>query len=211
MFGQWEAGLRLARGDYVWIAEADDLSKPDFLRRLATCAARVENLAFAFCDSIPIDAHGVATGDSYKSYYEEVVGDLMNRDFVIEGTSFVRECLSERNLILNASSVLWRRERLLDTLREGADEVSEYRMAGDWYLYAAAAIGGRNVAYIAEPLNLHRRHVGAVTASLDSEAHVAEVERVHAFIADALGPDGQTRERMTAYADRLRRQFGLPE
>ena len=148
-------------------------------------------------------------GESYKPYYEEVVDDLMNRDFVIDGTTFVRECLSERNLILNASSVLWHRECLLDTLRAG--EAQTYRMAGDWYLYAAAAASGRKVAYVAEPLNLHRRHAGAVTASLDTEEHVAEVERVQAFIADAIGADGQMRDRMDAYAEHLRGQFGLPK
>jgi SAM-dependent methyltransferase len=37
----------------------------------------------------------------------------------------------------------------------------KYRMAGDWYLYAAAAASGRKVAYVAEALNLHRRHEGA--------------------------------------------------
>lgn len=207
VFGQWEAGVRLARGDYVWIAEADDSSKPDFLRRLAACAASVETLAFAFCDSVPIDSHGDAVGDSYKPYYGEVVGDLMNRDFVLEGPTFVRECLSERNLVLNASSVLWHRQCLLDTLRDG--ESQKYRMAGDWYLYAAAAASGRRVAYVSEPLNLHRRHAGAITATLNSEQHVAEVERVQAFVADAIGANGQMRGRMDAYADRLRDQFGL--
>jgi hypothetical protein len=132
----------------------------------------------------------------------------MNRDFVMDGPTFVRECLSERNLVLNASSVLWQRECLLDTLRDG--EAQKYRMAGDWYLYAAAAASGRKVAYVAEPLNLHRRHPGAVTASLNSAAHVAEVERVQAFIAEAIGADGEMRERMDAYTDRLREQFGLP-
>jgi hypothetical protein len=135
------------------------------------------------------------------------VGDLMNRDFVIDGATFVRECLSERNLVLNASSVLWRRECLLDALRDG--EAQKYQMAGDWYLYAATAISGREVAYVAEPLNLHRRHAAAVTASLNGEEHVAEVRRMHAFVAEAMGANEQMRERMDAYADSLREQFGL--
>ena len=43
VFGQWETGIRLARGDYVWIAEADDSSKPAFLSalRLASRATRI--------------------------------------------------------------------------------------------------------------------------------------------------------------------------
>lgn len=211
VFGQWERGVRLARGDYVWIAEADDLSKPDFLRRLGACASRIENLAFAFCDSIPIDVQGTALDESYKPYYRDVVGDLMDRDFAIDGKTFIRKCLSERNLVLNASSVLWSRKCLLDVLRDGACEVKKYRLAGDWYLYAAAAASGMKVAYVAEPLNLHRRHARAVTASLDGEAHVSEVERVHAFVARAVGADRQMRERMNAYADLLRAEFGLSQ
>lgn len=34
VFLQWHRGVQLARGDYVWIAEADDLAKPDFLERI---------------------------------------------------------------------------------------------------------------------------------------------------------------------------------
>jgi hypothetical protein len=34
---------------------------------------------------------------------------------------------------------------------------------------------------------------------------------VQAFIAGAIGADGQMRERMDAYAERLRGQFGLPK
>jgi cellulose synthase/poly-beta-1,6-N-acetylglucosamine synthase-like glycosyltransferase len=34
VFRQWMKGVSLARGEYVWIAEADDLSKPAFLRSL---------------------------------------------------------------------------------------------------------------------------------------------------------------------------------
>ena len=30
-FGQWLKGVEMARGDYIWIAEADDLAKPNFV------------------------------------------------------------------------------------------------------------------------------------------------------------------------------------
>src|SRR5512136_264482 len=34
VFRQWEKGLSLAAGDYVWIAESDDWAAPTFLERL---------------------------------------------------------------------------------------------------------------------------------------------------------------------------------
>ena len=33
-FVQWNKGVALARGQYVWIAEADDFSAPEFLERM---------------------------------------------------------------------------------------------------------------------------------------------------------------------------------
>ena len=34
VFAQWRKAAELATGDYLWIAEADDLSDPEFLARV---------------------------------------------------------------------------------------------------------------------------------------------------------------------------------
>ena len=36
-FKQWNRGVREARGEYVWIAEADDSAEPTLLSRLVPC------------------------------------------------------------------------------------------------------------------------------------------------------------------------------
>ena len=82
-------------------------------------------------------------------------------------------------------------------------------MAGDWHLYAAAALSATRVAYLSSPLNVHRRHDSSVTATLNGHQHVEEVERVQGFVAEALGGNHVARRRMRAYADRLRDQFGV--
>ncbi len=53
-FAQWERGCRLARGKYVWVAEADDGSDPRFLEEVVTRQRR-DGASFAFSDSVPID------------------------------------------------------------------------------------------------------------------------------------------------------------
>ena len=54
------------------------------------------------------------------------------------------------------------------------DVLQEYRLTGDWHLYAAAASVSR-VAYLSSPLNIHRRHGSSVTATLSGREHVDEV------------------------------------
>jgi hypothetical protein len=53
-------------------------------------------------------------------------------------------------------------------------------MAGDWriYLECLAAPGAR-IAYVADPLNVHRRHAASVTHSLKAQKHIAEIEGMH--------------------------------
>ena len=54
-FGQWLAGVRRARGDYVWIAEADDIAEPEFL---ADVLAKFDepNVVLSFCQSKQMDS-----------------------------------------------------------------------------------------------------------------------------------------------------------
>ncbi|MDE6180708.1 MAG: glycosyltransferase, partial [Phocaeicola sp.] len=42
-FIQWMKGIRLARGKYIWIAEADDSAKPDFLEQCVRLAEAHDN------------------------------------------------------------------------------------------------------------------------------------------------------------------------
>jgi glycosyltransferase involved in cell wall biosynthesis/SAM-dependent methyltransferase len=207
-FAQWERGARLARGTYVWVAEADDGSDPRFLEEVVS-EVRHEGTGFAFTDSISIDEDGSQLGESYKEYYRESVGNLMDESFELDGKRFAEQCLGERNLMLNASAVVWDRAALIAALDECREALGEYRLAGDWHLYAAAALRAPRVAYLSAPLNIHRRHDSSVTASLNTDRHVEEVERVHAYVAEELDLDDAARKRMSAYGDQLRHQFGI--
>jgi glycosyltransferase involved in cell wall biosynthesis len=209
-FCQWVRGGELSRGDYVWIAEADDLSRPGFLERLLRRMGQGD-VAFAFSDSAQIDEHGHQLGTSYKDYYRTSAGTLLDHDFALDGESFVRNCLTERNLILNVSSVVWERSCLVEALNRCIDDLTQFKLAGDWYLYAAAGLTATTVAYTADTLNIHRRHKRSVTESVEKEAHVAEVARVHQAIAHWLNADEQLRARMIAYEAELAKFVGLAE
>jgi len=50
-FKQWNKGVGMARGKYVWIAESDDYAEPAFLERMTAMLEEHEDVAFAFCRS----------------------------------------------------------------------------------------------------------------------------------------------------------------
>jgi glycosyltransferase involved in cell wall biosynthesis len=206
-FQQWVTACRQARGDYLWIAEADDLAKPEFLERLVPLMD--ERVAYSFSDSMLIDGDGHLLGDSYSFYYQAAGAGRMEADFTLEGEDFVRECLVERNLVLNVSAVLWNRACLRQALNASLKDLRDYKLTGDWHLYVAAALKDRRVGYLAEALNIHRRHDRSVTSSLTKRRHVDEVQRVHEYIMRSLDVDRTARARMSAYRAELERQFGL--
>jgi hypothetical protein len=123
---------------------------------------------------------GTPQWDSYKPYYASLGASALSSNETRDGQDFLTRYLAIRNVILNVSSVLWRRDALLDSIRGLGKDLMKYKMAGDWRLYLEAlAQPGTKVADHATPLNVHRRHAGSVTHSLDVERHLEEIERCH--------------------------------
>jgi glycosyltransferase involved in cell wall biosynthesis len=180
VFAQWRRAAELATGEFIWLAEADDAAEPDFLARTLALLGSDPAIQYAFTDSRTIDADGAAQWDSYKPYYSTVEAGALAQTEVFEARDFVERFLSVKNLILNVSAVVWRRDALLRALKACEADLKAFRMAGDWRLYLEAlALPGAKVAYEAEPMNVHRRHATSVTHALNADRHVGEIARCH--------------------------------
>ena len=197
VFAQWLRAAETATAEWLWIAEADDGAEPAFLSALAAALARAPRAAFAFTDSRAMDEDGATLWADHKAYYGP---GILAADAVFEGAAFLRSHLAERNLILNASAVLWRRTDLLAALRRCGDDLQRLRVAGDWRVYAEMLVReGAQVAYVARPLNHHRRHGASQTARQGAAAHIAEIARVQATVARLLGPAPGLQRRQRDY------------
>ena len=208
VFAQWAKAAGMARGEYIWIAEADDLSEPSFLATMLAAMQEDPAIGVAFCDSRSIDASGAPVYASYKPYFSEIEPGALSRSETFEGSEFLRRFLSVRNPILNVSSVVWRRESLIRCLDACRGEIGQFRMAGDWRLYLeCASAPGVKVAYLADPLNIHRRHAQSVTHALGAQRHVDEIRWMHQAIrAKLVRPDG-TSTRQQAYLAQVTKQL----
>ena len=199
VFRQWRRAAAAACGEWLWIAEADDESEPGFLQALAEAVEVAPDVVMAFTDSRAIDDAGRLIRADHQAYYAESGAALLARDGVFPAAEMLRQCLAQRNLILNVSAVVFRRTALLAALERCGDTLDDFTMAGDWRLYAELLQGGGRVAYVARPLNVHRRHAESVTHSLSAVRHLDEVARMHVYMQGALGKSpGLVREQRRA-------------
>ena len=189
-FKQWNKGVRLAQGKYVWIAESDDYSDPRFLERLVALLDANPKVTIAYCRS-----WRVTESQSLDGFADPLLDgpDLVrwSADFCSDGTEECRRYFVLANLVRNASSAVFRKavyERV-----GGADE--NLRLSGDWKLWAAISLCG-SMAYTSEPLNYYRLHQGSVWgSSRDGALEIAEVLHVVRWVMDHVTPTDAAKER----------------
>lgn len=171
-FIQWQKGLKLAKHDLVWIAEADDSASPDFLKTLLPHFEDPE-VVLAYAQTTPIDEIGDTIHEYFgKSVYESELHSqipaLAYTDSISKTkwqTSYIESGLDEivtalgiQNTIPNASATIVRRTAAL----KAVSTAISYRNCGDWAYYIEMAKLG-DFAYQAVALNYFRRHLNSTT------------------------------------------------
>jgi hypothetical protein len=157
-FKQWNKGVRLARGEYVWIAESDDYADARLLDKLVTRLKAESEAVFCYCRSWRVSGEGALNGFADPLDEEP---ERWASDFLIDGRQACSTIFLEHNAVPNASAVLFRRE--VYERVGGADE--RLRLGGDWKLWVAMALKGK-VAYDKEPLNYYRFHEASIREQL---------------------------------------------
>lgn len=190
-FKQWRRGLELARGDYIWIAEADDIAAPEFLSTLMM-SMQTASADLGFSDSWQIDQDGQKLGDSYKGYANAIRGNGFNESFVTNGLNMLERYLAVKNIILNVSSVVFRKEALKVAMARAGSDLDEMKVAGDWRLYSEICTADNQMVYEAQALNGHRRHATSVTHALDAERHLSEIAGMQELVSGVVDVDDET-------------------
>lgn len=148
-------GLMLARGKYVWILCADDLLRsPSVLRRFVDVMEQNADLGFVFCRAIELD------GEKEKGVIWWA--DCGDHDCTWNESTFVPR-LIEFNCIA-FSCVLLRKECLNHVGMFPVD----LPFAADWYLWIMLAMH-YGVSYLAEPMVFSRVHQDSLTSQQSRE------------------------------------------
>jgi glycosyltransferase involved in cell wall biosynthesis len=204
---QWKRGTELARGDFVWIAEADDLSDPTFL---ATFLRGLDDpgVVLSYCESKQIDQFGAVLANNYHDYVSDLGREHWVRQYVNSGADEIGNYMAVKNTIPNVSAVVMRLRDLARVLAENIDDIRSYRVAGDWKTYLHLLPNGR-LAYFPQSLNLHRRHRKGITIGTLDASQFREVSDIQKWVASRYSLTPNVEKIAKHYLTVLREQFGL--
>jgi len=151
----YNKGLELARGKFVWLISADDRLHCDYiLQRYVDFVAAHPEAGYVFCPSFELrggTVMGVLQGSVYRDH-----------DAVLDGRSFLRELL-DCNCI-PAPAVMIRKK----CLEEVGFFPLDMPFGGDWYLWCVLALR-YPVGYLAEPMVDRRMHEMAMTNTMSQQ------------------------------------------
>lgn len=155
-FRQWMKGISLAKGEWVWIAEADDLCELDFLETCVKQVNQYPNISVCMVASRFIDEKGDLLPE-YADYWGNKKPNVLARSF--PGKAYAAHNMYWNNCIINASGVLFRRfyaVKLYDSV------FLTMRYSGDWVFWFQMLLQG-NMVEVYKELNYFRQHTAKVS------------------------------------------------
>jgi GT2 family glycosyltransferase len=183
VFGQWEKGISAASGDYVWIAEADDLCESHFLETVLPPMLKDPDIVLSYCESRQMDGNGSFYADNYDFYLRNISESLWTSDRVADGTFEITHALAVLNSIPNVSSILFKRKNLEETVHQFRNEIGCYKIAADYALYVRLLTFGK-VAYSRANPNIHRRHPDSIIAKCQRKVLNQEIISIQQWVMD---------------------------
>ena len=149
-FKQWDRGIGLAQGNWIWIAESDDWCERTLLETFVPALNESRNCTIAFCQTHAVDAQGNIILTTANPVLEEIVA----------GKEFIRKRMLHMNSIFNASMCIFKRQCYYDVSKQ----FTHYKFCGDWLFWIEVAALG-NVYISAKVLNYFRKHPGDVSTN----------------------------------------------
>jgi len=170
VFKQWIKGIEAASGDYIWIAEADDLSEHTFLE-IAMKGFEDPDVILSYTLSKIIGSDGETISENYRHATDDINTERWLQDYIRNGEEEIADTFVVKNTIPNVSSAVFKKIDF-SSIKE---KLTMFKVAGDWYFYYYLLQKG-SIAYSAQPLNLYRRHNDSVVNnSINNRRHYEEI------------------------------------
>lgn len=149
-FKQWQKGIALAKGEYIWIAESDDYADKTFLEKVVKSINKYQSvLGCALSQVVNENGH-------IKRPRDPIMGEEY-----CDKNVFIKKHLLLGNVIYNASTVVFRRDAVDPSVW---DEVIKLKYCGDWLFWATLIMNqNRGVSEVKEYLNYFRTHSANVS------------------------------------------------
>ena len=165
-YKSWKKGIELATTEFIWIAETDDYSSPEFLEEMVAILEYDPKTALAFCNSNYVDSNKEFLYDSSK---RTSILNVEKGNFKILESSVLLNSMPLNPLITNGSSVVFRKPS-----NEIPQELLQHKQMSDLFLWTYL-IKNNSFGFLNKNLNFFRRHEDSTT----TKNLVANQERLY--------------------------------
>ena len=205
-FLAWRKGIDLAKGELIWIAEADDYCEPDMLRQLVA-AFKTRAVKLAYAQSLRVGINGESHGSYAELYLNRISYSRWDKSYIVPAFDEINVALGRANSIPNASAVVTRQS----AARRAIKNAETQRLAGDWTFYVTAIHGGL-IAYCYDAINYHRAHLASVTSAIEgSDKYFQELADTSALVRRLYGPNMHRDEAALMFQSAERERFKRDE
>lgn len=150
-FKQWERGINVAKGAYIWMAESDDWCEPSLLQNLMNGLLKNPSCTVAYCQSFY-----VRNGNEVFHYtHTPLLAECMN------GMDYVNKYLIYHSTIYNASMAVFKKEIYYAISKD----YTRFRFCGDWVFWSEMVSRG-DVFICGKLLNYFRSHGSDVSTGM---------------------------------------------
>ncbi len=151
---QWQKGIHLAKGDWIWIAESDDIADSHFLEECANCINSHPKTGLVYCDSNIFDVVHQQTSRRFSDRKNSIFKTVKwSHAYWQSGIHEINECLKYDCTVNNVSAAVFKKELALQIL----DGALTFRYYADWYCFLRLCLLS-GISYIPKALNTYRFH-----------------------------------------------------
>jgi len=175
-FIQWEKGLKLAEGDYIWIAEADDYCEKNMIKELIKPIRKDKDIIISYVDTAFIDLDGNILLKSIKPEIDIQKSGHWDKSYINKGIDEIKEYSFLNCTIANVSSCIIKKGKYINKIKDSR----KYRQAGDWLFYVNCIENG-NISYTNKVMNYYRVHGNNVSSTMNQKKHLEEIKSIHKY------------------------------
>lgn len=172
-FAQWNKGVSLAQGEYIWMAESDDYCALTLLERLVPLLDKNPNVGIAFAQSYIVDEASEIVNSFNENYKFIYKSNRWDNDFMQSGPRECADYLIFSNTIPNASGALMRKS----VYEEAGGAETTWKLNGDWFFYVKMLLRS-DLAFVSDHLNYFRKHIHTQRQKANAD-HVVYDEIIH--------------------------------
>ena len=175
----WKKGWELATGDYIWIAEADDLSGRKFLEEVME-GFRDPKVVLSYTESMVINGAGLLVAPNFRWSRDKEKTGHYKKSYIKGGRQEIEEIMAIRCTIPNVSAVVMKKKEIFLGYLE---EALQFNQVGDWYFYVRV-LGNGKISYNRKALNKFRVHSDSKTGQAKKDWwHYQEILDMHRMFA----------------------------